>query len=249
MGEWEGEGWRWIFKWIKKLFAWEEDLVGDLLVVVNQSPLRANTRDVRNVVGQRMEKDSSPSYLGRLPWRNRAPPRAQLHLWFILQGILNTKERLHRLKFAGIEDDRCALCMEEPETIDHLFFSCKISSRFWYFCCNQWNLSLCLPKHTRMCLLSWFGNPFKNFDKQLWISMFYVITWSIWDIRNKIIFQAFMPNWEFEKRRHFWRLGIWVKGWCPDFPFSPMQAMEIFGDIRGWKTPRYPSKGLVLELP
>ena len=130
-------------------------------------------------------------------WKKVAPPRAQLQVWFIFQGRLNTKERLFRLGFGGVHDDKCTLCGEEPESIEHMFFSCKVSSKFWYSCCPRWSLSVYLPAQPMDCFLSWLGAPFEKFDKRLWISMFYVISWSIWDIRNKITFQGFKPNWEF----------------------------------------------------
>lgn len=49
MGDWEEEGWRWNFRWRRKIFAHEEDLVGDLLAAMNQS----NIRDVRVWLGDK----------------------------------------------------------------------------------------------------------------------------------------------------------------------------------------------------
>ena len=154
---------------------------GFFIGFVNHIRLKENTRDVKvwsydksvsfsvcNLVLQvtmLMECVNLLSEQGRLAWRNLAPPRAQLHTWFILQGRLNTRERLFRYRANKIEDDHCALCKDEAETIEHLFFSCKLSSIFWFFCCERWNLSTCLPKEPRMCYLSWMGAPFRQFDR------------------------------------------------------------------------------------
>ncbi|XP_047978516.1 uncharacterized protein LOC125220390 [Salvia hispanica] len=75
----------------------------------------------------------------------------QLLVWFILQGRLNTKERLFRFGLHGIEDNLCVFCKEEPETVDHVIFGC-----------------------------SWMDAPFIKFDKKLWCSLFYVTARSIW---------------------------------------------------------------------
>ena len=56
--------------------------------------------------------------------------------------------------------------------------------------------------------------------------MFYVTVLSICDIRNKMLSQNFKPNGEFETKRHLWRKGIWIKQWCPNFPFTPALLMN-----------------------
>ena len=109
------------------------------MLAVNQYILRENSRDVivwsgdksssflvSNFVLQvyrQMAIGSHSSDIGRLAWKNIAPPRAQLHLWFLLHGRINTKDRLFRHGIQGVEDDRCALCKEERETIEHLFLA------------------------------------------------------------------------------------------------------------------------------
>ena len=47
----------------------------------------------------------------------------------ILNRIVFTNEKLFRFDMA--ESDKCAFCQTEVESIEHLFFSCKISSVFW----------------------------------------------------------------------------------------------------------------------
>ena len=47
----------------------------------------------------------------------------------ILNRIVFTNEKLFRFDMA--ESDKCALCQTEVESIEHLLFSCKISSVFW----------------------------------------------------------------------------------------------------------------------
>ena len=47
----------------------------------------------------------------------------------ILNRIVFTNEKLFRFDMA--ESDKCAFCQTEVDSIEHLFFSCKISSFFW----------------------------------------------------------------------------------------------------------------------
>ena len=59
-------------------------------------------------------------------WKVVAPPRVQIFLWFLLQGGLNTKNRLRRLNILQSEEDKCMFCGDHNETIEHLFISCRI---------------------------------------------------------------------------------------------------------------------------
>ena len=51
----------------------------------------------------------------------------------ILNLIVFTNEKLFRFDMA--ESDKCAFCQTEVESIEHLHFSCKISSVFWKHNC------------------------------------------------------------------------------------------------------------------
>ena len=189
MRAWDNEKWKWNFRWRRNLFSWEEELVGNFYSVVNRLELRENTRDERMwafngslgffvsnfmlQVTKSLENGNTTTNQYSLAWKNSAPPRAQLLVWFILQGRLNTKDRLIRWGIPGIEDDRCIFCKEEPETLEHVFFSCRISSGIWYYCCAQWNLSMCLPKDPMACFLSWLGTSLHKANKRVWISLLF----------------------------------------------------------------------------
>ena len=47
----------------------------------------------------------------------------------ILNCIVYTNEKLHR--FGLVASPNCTFCQETAESIEHLLFSCKISSEFW----------------------------------------------------------------------------------------------------------------------
>ena len=51
----------------------------------------------------------------------------------ILNRIVFTNEKLFRFDMA--ESDKCAFCQTKVESIEHLHFSCKISSIFWKHNC------------------------------------------------------------------------------------------------------------------
>lgn len=61
--------------------------------------------------------------------QNSAPPKHLFISWLLLNDRLATCQYLQKL---GVQvDSVCALCQQEEETVQHLFFSCRISSYIW----------------------------------------------------------------------------------------------------------------------
>ena len=75
---------------------------------------------------------------------------------------------------------------------------------------------------------------FWGFDKKLWTSLMYVVFWSIWRARNRIIFEKAKPNWELEIYQVRLCLAYWAKAWCPDLPFSMNYIAQNLHQVRQW---------------
>ncbi|XP_074292344.1 uncharacterized protein LOC141619212 [Silene latifolia] len=60
-------------------------------------------------------------------WNTWNTPKHSLISWLMLQGGMNTKEKLHKIGYCTY--DRCLLYDSMPETIDHLFSSCIYSCK------------------------------------------------------------------------------------------------------------------------
>ena len=64
-----------------------------------------------------------------LPFRTTLETKLREFQFKILNRIVFTNEKLFR--FGMAESDKCSFCQTEVESIEHLIFSCKISSVFW----------------------------------------------------------------------------------------------------------------------
>ena len=124
----------------------------------------------------------------RKVWQGLAPPRAELLTWFVLLGRLNTKDRLIKLNVINVTDDKCVLCHCHAETVSHLFLSCVFSWRVWNVIIDQWGSSFVLPNDPMLAFDMWMSVQFSRSVRTQWITWFFVIVWSIWELRNKIIF-------------------------------------------------------------
>ena len=64
-----------------------------------------------------------------LPFRSTLESKTREFQYKILNCIVYTNEKLHR--FGLVASPNCTFCQETAESIEHLLFSCKISSEFW----------------------------------------------------------------------------------------------------------------------
>ena len=163
-----------------------------------------------------------------------APPKAEILVWLLLLGKLNTKGRLKELNI--IRDDKilCPFCMSQQETISHLFFDCNHTWKIWCSCFSWWGYSWCCHNQPRRFFDHWLGMKLHGFQKKLWISLFFVVIWSIWYERNQAVFLNKIINWENVNYLIKLRLGYWVKGWCHEFPYGPEVFAHNLEGVRTW---------------
>ncbi|KAK9146679.1 hypothetical protein Sjap_006582 [Stephania japonica] len=65
-------------------------------------------------------------------WKNGAPNKVKFLCWLICKEHINVAEILQRrLSSCSLSPHCCGLWRKGPETIEHLFFNCSCTSRFW----------------------------------------------------------------------------------------------------------------------
>lgn len=113
--------------------------------------------------------------------------------WKVIRGRLPTKDQLARRTMANQNLNMlCELCNDEMETVQHLFFRCKIAYRVWSEIYKWWGFSSVLNGDGvwKMC---WFG-----------------VIWFIWLMRNKLIFEK--KKMELSQVVHLIKMRTWL--WC-----------------------------------
>ncbi|XP_039167699.1 uncharacterized protein LOC120293017 [Eucalyptus grandis] len=71
-------------------------------------------------------------------WNSDIVPRNQFNLWLITKNRLPTQEFL--IHYGRIVSGTCAYCNATSDSIDHLFFNCRISATLAYFWATRCNL-------------------------------------------------------------------------------------------------------------
>ena len=99
--------------------------------------------------------DDSPAleFPHRLVWNSVAPPKTEVFAWEAAWGKVLTMDQLKRrgMTFAN----RCFMCEEEEETIDHLLIHCKIAKMLWDLILSIVGISWVFLNSVLHTLLAW----------------------------------------------------------------------------------------------
>ena len=131
-----------------------------------------------------------------------------------VNGSPNTKDRLVNLNILPTSEATCVLCNDHMESIGHLFFSCNYSWKLWCSCFNKLKIYWVIPIDPRIAFDSWIEVELVKSQRKEWCVCFFSVIWSVWEARNKIIFQkeAFPVEKCLALLWHRWQ--VWTKEWC-----------------------------------
>lgn len=71
--------------------------------------------------------------------------------------------------------------------------------------------------------------------KKMWIMVFYVVVWSLWNIRNKLVFENVKLDWEIEKRQIKVRWSYWLKSWMSNKKEMIESLSSDPSSLRKWR--------------
>lgn len=173
----------------------------------------------------------------RVTQKGLTPPRAELLAWFILQGKLNTRDRLIRLNLLWANEASCPFCSSVEVLIRHLFLHCKFTWSLWTGMMGWWGIQLPITNTCEEWLDILCGTVDGSFRRKLWISLFYVVLWTIWNIRNRVVF--WMVDWNHELQQIKLRLEFWMKCWESECPYRLGDPTLNLEGVSAWvKAPK-----------
>jgi hypothetical protein len=91
----------------------------------------------------------------RLLHKTRAPGRCRFFIWLPLHDRVWTSARRKRHNLQ--DDDRCALCDQQPEIIDHLLVGCSFSKEVRFLLLQHWGLAQHIPSGIELGFVDWWG--------------------------------------------------------------------------------------------
>lgn len=153
---------------IRNLFQWELGKFEELLKSLNEVYLPKHTKDKTwlpyNIKGDFSVKSFVNAWWSQgngklcmnMAWWGLAPPRAELLVWFILQGKLNTGSRLRQLNILLANESKCPFCNSEEENIHRLFLHCQYSWKVWMNVLKWWNFQFPITATCEQWFEAWW---------------------------------------------------------------------------------------------
>ncbi|KAK3204429.1 hypothetical protein Dsin_018475 [Dipteronia sinensis] len=190
-GRWQDSVWKWEVQLRRPLFGWEQDQWKVFLSILECFRICHTNPDVLawsycldgkfSVSSLRRcleDANSEPCHDHSFIWKGLCPSKVEMFIWQLIKG-----------RVLGLNSN-CRFCNSEIESIDHLFLHCDWTWELWsrcmawlgvWCCCNK---SLVGWAHgwTRLC-------PRKKYDRA-WNSLFCAITWTVWEVRNNLLFKG-----------------------------------------------------------
>jgi hypothetical protein len=84
-----------------------------------------------------------------------APPKCRFFLWLAAHNKCWTADRFAR--HGMTHPDKCPLCDQEEETIDHLLISCAFSRQLWFSFLGRVNLQGVSPQPREVSFFDWWA--------------------------------------------------------------------------------------------
>ena len=133
--------------------------------------------------------DLSPTsdFPHRLIWNSVASPKMGIFSWEAAWGKILTLDNLKRRGVAFA--NRCFMCEEEEETIDHLLIHCRSAKMLWDLFLTMVGISWVFPHSVLHTLLAWQGGVVGKKRRKIWTTAPSCIFWALWCARNKLVFE------------------------------------------------------------
>lgn len=128
-------------------------------------------------------------------WKTWAPPKCRFFLWLVAHNRCWTADRLaHR----GLpHPERCPLCDQASEIIDHLLIGRVFTREFWFRFLSQVGLQSLSPQPTKLSFLDWWDRTTSvtsDIISHGINSLIILGAWTVWTHRNRCVFDGATPD-------------------------------------------------------
>jgi len=97
-------------------------------------------------------------------WKSWAPNKCKIFLWLAIRNRCWTADRLAKRGLP--HPDKCPLCDQEKETIQHLLASCVVGRQVWFSLFAPLNLSGPVLRQHESSFADWWHRTIKRVKKK-----------------------------------------------------------------------------------
>ena len=134
-------------------------------------------------------------------------PKISFFAWEAMWGKALTLDLVQKRGWALA--NRCFMCFEKEETIDHLLLHCTKTRFLWDLPFNLFGVSWVLPSSIRETLLSWHGSFVGKKRKKACRAAPLFIFWTVWKARNRLAFKDDVLS--IQRLKYSFVLSLWSK--------------------------------------
>ena len=123
--------------------------------------------------------DPSPAidFPYRLIWNSVVPPKIGVFAWEATWGKVLTLDQLKRRGMTLV--NRCFMCEEDEENIDHLLIHCKSAKMLWNLFLSIIGTSWVFPQSVLHTLLAWQRVAVGKKRKRIWLAALLCLFWTL----------------------------------------------------------------------
>ena len=115
-------------------------------------------------------------------WNSWVLPKVSFFAWEATWSKVLTLDLVRKRGWSM--ENKCFLCHEEQESIDHVLIHCDKTRFAWHILFSLFGVSWVLPSSMRELLLSWHGSFVGRKRKKVWQAIPLCLLWTIWKERN-----------------------------------------------------------------
>ena len=147
-------------------------------------------------------------------WNPIVPPKLGFFAWKASWGKVLTLDQLKRRGIPLV--NRCFLCEEKEETIDHLLIHCSRAKMLWDLVLTITDTNWVFPRMVCQCLLAWQSVSVGKKRKKVWMAVPLCLFWTLWMERNRVVFENEAPSDHRMKSFFLFTLWAWAKVYSGD---------------------------------
>ncbi|KAL6626203.1 hypothetical protein ACP70R_029929 [Stipagrostis hirtigluma subsp. patula] len=128
-------------------------------------------------------------------WKTWAPAKCKMFLWLAIKNRCWTADRLAKRGLS--HPDKCPLCDQEDETIQHLLTTCVVTRQVWFSLFSPLQLAGSVSRMNERSFAGWWRRTMKKVPKQQKKgvnSLIILGSWIIWKHRNACVFEGASPS-------------------------------------------------------
>ncbi|GMI76797.1 hypothetical protein HRI_001349000 [Hibiscus trionum] len=253
--------WKWCIHLRRNLFGWEEQQWSEFMTKLSHFTACASGKDwvrwlgasdgifsIKSLRSLSRNTTDDNSFWKRCVWLGLAPPKIEIFVWQAVWGRLPVKSELRKRGSTNLTNACCPLCNGAPETIRHLFIECTQVWKLWGIFCAMAGIAMVLPGDIKSLMESWVD--LKETLRMEWLLMVpFAVLWSIWLMRNEIIFSKKSFDGVQLSSIIKLRLTFWYKAKFPDYPIPFEALVADFSLVSSWAMKKVVANPTMTWLP